>query len=67
MNSGKTMFTQLMDFLPWAGFERIVARCGGDTQVLSFPCTEQFRTMAFAQLTWRESLRDIQACLAANP
>jgi Domain of unknown function (DUF4372)/Transposase DDE domain len=67
MNSGKTMFTQLMDLMPWTGFGRIVARYGGDARVRSFPCTEQFRAMAFAQLTWRESLRDIEACLAANP
>ena len=66
MNSGKTMFTQLMDLMPWSGFGRIVARLGGDTRVRSFPCTEQFRAMAFAQLTWRESLRDIEACLAVN-
>ena len=66
MNSGKTMFTQLMDLMPWSGFGRIVARHGGDTRVRSFPCTEQFRAMAFAQLTWRESLRDIEACLAVN-
>ncbi len=67
MNSGKTMFTQLMDLMPWTGFGRIVARYGGDARVRSFPCAEQFRAMAFAQLTWRESLRDIEACLAANP
>ena len=67
MNSGKTMFTQLMDLMPWTGFGRIVARYGGDARVRSFTCAEQFRAMAFAQLTWRESLRDIEACLAANP
>ena len=67
MNSGKTMFTQLMDLMPWSGFGRIVARLGGDTRVRSFPCTEQFRAMAFAQLTHRESLRDLVACLGARP
>ena len=67
MNSGKTMFTQVMDLMPWTGFGRIVARYGGDTRVRSFTCAEQFRAMAFAQLTWRKSLRDIEACLAANP
>ncbi len=67
MNSGKTMFTQVMDLMPWTGFMRIVAHYGGDTRVRSFTCAEQFRAMAFAQLTWRESLRDIEACLAANP
>jgi hypothetical protein len=66
MNSGKTMFTQLMDLMPWTSFGRITARYGGDTRVRSFTCAEQFRAMAFAQLTWRESLRDIEACLAAN-
>ncbi len=66
MNSGKTMFTQLMNLMPWTGFGRIVARYGGDTRVRSFTCAEQFRAMAFAQLTWRESLWDIEACLGAN-
>ena len=67
MYTGKTMFAQLMDCMPWTSFGRIVARYGGDAGVRSLPCTEQFRAMAFAQLTWRESLRDIEACLAANP
>jgi hypothetical protein len=67
MNSGKTMFGQLMDCMPWSSFGRIVSRYGGDARTRSFSCTEQFRAMAFAQLTWRESLRDIEACLAANP
>ena len=67
MNSGKMLFTQLMDLMAWTGFGRIVARYGGDARVRRFPCTEQFRAMAFAQLTWRDSLRDIEACLAANP
>ena len=66
MDSGKTMFTQLMNLMPWTGFGRIVARYGGDTRVRSFTCAEQFRAMAFAQLTWRENLRDIEACLGAN-
>jgi transposase len=66
MNSGKTLFAQLMDFLPWTTFSRIVARYGGDRGVRGFTCTEQFRVMAFAQLTWRESLRDIEVCLSAQ-
>ena len=66
MNTGKTLFAQLMDFLPWTTFSRIVARYGGDRGVRGFKCTEQFRAMAFAQLTWRESLRDIEACLSAQ-
>jgi hypothetical protein len=66
MNAGKTLFAQLMDFLPWSTFMRIVARYGGDRAVRTLPCAEQFRVMAFAQLTYRESLRDIEACLSAQ-
>ena len=66
MNSGRTLFAQLMDFLPWSTFMRIVARYGGDRAVRTLPCAEQFRVMAFAQLTYRESLRDIEACLSAQ-
>jgi hypothetical protein len=66
MNIGKTLFTQLMDFLPWTTFTRIVDRHGGDRYVKLLACTEQFRVMAFAQLTYRESLRDIEACLSAQ-
>jgi hypothetical protein len=66
MNTGKTLFAQLMDFLPWSTFARIVSRYGGDRAVRGLPCTEQFRAMAFAQLTYRESLRDIEACLSAQ-
>ena len=66
MNFGKTLFAQLMEFVPWTSFARIVARHGGDSGVRILSCTEQFRAMAFAQLTYRESLRDIEACLLAN-
>ena len=66
MNIGKTLFAQLMDFLPWTTFSRIVERHGGDRYVKSLACTEQFRVMAFAQLTYRESLRDIEVCLSAH-
>jgi len=66
MNTGKTLFAQLMDFLPWSSFMRIVARYGGDRAVRTLACAEQFRVMAFAQLTYRESLRDIEACLSAQ-
>ena len=66
MNLGKTLFAQLMEFVPWTSFARIVARYGGDSRVRSLNCTEQFRAMAFAQLTYRESLRDIETCLLAN-
>jgi hypothetical protein len=66
MNTGKTLFAQLMDFLPWTTFARYVARYGGDKGVRTLTCAEQFRAMAFAQLTYRESLRDIEACLLAQ-
>jgi hypothetical protein len=66
MNQGKTLFAQIMEFVPWTSFARIVMRYGGDTGVRSLSCTEQFRAMAFAQLTYRESLRDIETCLLAN-
>jgi len=66
MHTGKTLFAQLMDFLPWTTFGRIVERYGGDRYVKSLRCAEHFRVMAFAQLTYRESLRDIEACLSAQ-
>src|SRR3974377_93703 len=56
-----------MDFVPWTSFDRIVTRYGGDVRVRSLRCSEQFRIMAFAQMTYRESLRDIEACLGAQP
>ena len=67
MNAGRTLFAQVMDFIPWTSFDRIVARYGGDLRVRKFRCSEQFRVMAFAQITYRESLRDIEACLGAQP
>jgi transposase len=66
VNSGKTLFAQLMDFLPWSTFTRIVARYDGDARVRTLYCAEQYRAMAFAQLTYRESLRDIEVCLSAQ-
>jgi hypothetical protein len=66
MNTGKTLFAQLMDFLPWTTFARLVSRYGGDRYVKTLTCAEQYRAMAFAQLTYRESLRDIEACLSAQ-
>jgi transposase len=66
MYVGKTLFAQVMDVLPWKTFHRIVARYGGDYRTRSLSCAEQFRIMAFAQLTYRESLRDIEVCLAAQ-
>lgn len=66
MYLGKTLFAQLMDFLPWKTFHRIVDRCDGDRYVKSLTCADQFRVMAFAQLTYRESLRDIEVCLSVQ-
>jgi hypothetical protein len=66
MYVGKTLFAQLMEFVPWTSFARIVQRHGGNAGVRTLTCAEQFRAMAFAQLTWRESLRDIEASLSAN-
>lgn len=66
MNAGKTLFAQLMEFVPWTSFARIVARYSGDVRASALPCTEHFRIMAYAQLTWRESLRDVEATLGAN-
>ena len=67
MYTGKTVFSQLMDCLPWSTFARLVAGYRGDFSVQTFPCVEQYRAMAFAQLTYRESLRDIETCLSAQP
>ncbi|MBX2972428.1 MAG: IS4 family transposase [Flavobacteriales bacterium] len=66
MNTGKTLFAQLMDHLPWTSFARIVQRYRGDRYVKRLRCAEQFRAMAFAQLTYREGLRDIEVCLTAQ-
>jgi hypothetical protein len=66
MHVGRTLFAQVMDFLPWATFQRIVASYRGDHRVRTLSCAEQFRCMAFAQITYRESLRDIEACLSAQ-
>lgn len=63
MNTGKTVFSQVMEFLPLYEFRKCINRYQGDYKVKSFSCTDQFLCMAFAQLTYRESLRDIEACL----
>jgi len=63
MNTGRTVFSQLMDLFPLPEFRRGVERYGGDHKVQSFSCLDQFFCLAFAQLTYRESLRDIEACL----
>lgn len=66
MNSGRTVFSQLMDFLPMYEFHKCVERYNGNYKVQSFSCWDQYLCMVFAQLTYRESLRDIQACLRAS-
>ncbi len=65
MNAGQTLFAQVMDFLPLHQFRRCVQRYRGEHKVQSFSCLDQFLSMAFAQLTYRRSLRDIEACLRA--
>jgi hypothetical protein len=67
MYQGQLVFTQLMAHLPRHTFRRLVQRYRGDHRVRSFTCWHQFVSMAFAQLTFRESLRDIEACLGAVP
>lgn len=67
MYTGRTLFSQVMDFVPWTSFNRIVAKYRGDRDTRTLRCTEHFRVMAFAQVTYRESLRDIEACLGAQP
>jgi hypothetical protein len=66
MRAGKFVFAQLMELLPWKRFQRLVLKYGGDRYVKHFSCANQFLCMAFAQLTYRESLRDIEACLRAH-
>jgi hypothetical protein len=66
MYAGKLVFSQVLDHLPLHIFRRCVQRYQGDFKVLEFTCQDQFRCMAFAQLTYRESLRDIEACLRAQ-
>ena len=65
MYAGRTVFSQIMDFIPRQEFRRCVERYGGHYKVQKFSCQEQFRCMAFAQLTYRHSLRDIEVCLRA--
>src|SRR5215467_3137552 len=63
MNTGRTVFSQLMDYLPTYEFQKCVNRYSGDYRSRSLSCRDQFLAMAFAQLTYRESLRDIETCL----
>jgi len=65
MHEGSTIFSQIMQHLPWREFHRCVQHYRGDHKVKEFKCTDHFRVMSFAQLTYRESLRDIEACLRA--
>jgi len=67
MNKGQTVFSQVMDFLPMYEFRKCVERYSGNRKVQSFTCWNQFLCMAFAQLTYRESLRDIESCLNSVP
>jgi len=67
MHAGKLVFAQVMEFAPWHTFRRLVVKYQGDRNVRSFSCLDQFLCMAFAQITYRESLRDIEACLGAQP
>ena len=65
MYEGRLIFSQLMDFVPWRRFQTCVKRYGGDCKVKTYTCAEQFRVMAFGQLTYRHSLREIETCLRA--
>ena len=67
MNRGRTIFSQLMEFLPHKELAACAARYGGERYVKSFSCMDQFVCMAFAQLAYRESLREIECCLRAHP
>src|SRR6202158_4376590 len=66
MHVGQTLFAQVMEFVPWTSFARIVHRYSGNAGARTLSCAEQYSEMAFAQLTWRESLRDIEVSLLAN-
>ena len=66
MFAGKTLFAQIMEFVPWTSFCRIVSLYAGDVRCKSWSCTEHFRILVYPQLTWRESLRGIEATLGAN-
>jgi len=65
VNTGQTVFAQIMSYLPRHNFRKCVNKYQGNYKVQSFSCWEQFLVMAFAQLTYRESLRDIETCLRA--
>ena len=65
MHAGRVVFSQLLDFLPKKQFDRCVRRYHGNHRIKTFSCLDQYLCMAFAQITYRQSLRDIEACLRA--
>ena len=65
MNAGKTLFAQVMEFVPWKSFSRIIDRHHGDAGVSELSCADVFRAMAFAQLTGLDSIRGVHVCLGA--
>ena len=65
MNTGRTVFSQLIEYAPNKEFQKCVTRYGGDARPRGFSCWDQYLAMAFAQLTYRDGLRDIEACLRA--
>jgi hypothetical protein len=67
MHAGKLVFPQVMECPPWHTFRRLIAKYRGDSNIRTFSCLDQFLYMPFAQLTYRERLRDIDACLRAQP
>jgi len=67
MQTGRPLFSQVMDFVPWTSFDRLVEKYGSNKNTTRFRCAAQFRAVAFAQMTFRESLRDIEASLNAHP
>lgn len=67
MYTGKTIFSQIMSFIPKYEFDKRVIKYKGNYRIRQFSCWDQFLCMSFAQLTYRESLRDIEACLNAQP
>jgi len=67
MNTGKTIFSQIMSFIPKYEFDKRVIKYNGNYRIRQFSCWDQFLSMSFAQLSYRQSLRDIEACLNAQP
>ena len=67
MNTGRYVLSQILDLVHWQTLKRCAARYGAEDRVRHFGCRQQFLCMLFAQLTWREGLRDIEACLNAKP